>query len=64
MSAPFVYIQGEDARDKFLAKGFTLLKSDEQNHLYVFTSNDLYTLTFETDNNPNIVLSDMLTFTM
>lgn len=64
MSAPFVYIQGEDARDKFLAKGFTLLKSDEQNHLYVFASDDLYTLTFETDNNPNIVLSDMLTFTM
>lgn len=64
MSAPFVYIKGEDARDEFLAKGFTLLKSDEQNHLYVFTSSDLYSLTFETECCPKAFLSNTLTFTM
>lgn len=64
MNAPFIYIQGEDARDEFLAKGFTLLKSDEQNNLYVFTSSDLYSLTFDTDGKQKFALSNTLTFSM
>lgn len=64
MNAPFIYIQGEDARDEFLAKGFTLLKSDEQNHLYVFTSSDLYSLTFDADGKQKFALSNTLTFSM
>lgn len=64
MNAPFIYIQGEDARDEFLAKGFTLLKSDEQNHLYVFTSSDLYSFTFNIDDKHKFALSNTLTFSM
>lgn len=32
----FTYVFDEQARDALVEKGFTLIKSDDRNHIYVF----------------------------
>ncbi len=34
----FLYVFSKSARDSLLAAGYTLLKSDEQNEVYVFAN--------------------------
>ena len=34
----FLYVFSEDDRDGLLARGYTLLKSDEKNEVYVFAN--------------------------
>lgn len=64
MNNPFVYAFGEDARDRFLSKGFTLLRSDDTNKIYVFTSESLYMLKFKAEECNDYILSNTLTFSM
>lgn len=39
MTEKFVYVFSKDARDKLLAAGFLLLKSDDRNETYIFENN-------------------------
>lgn len=55
----FLYVFEEGARDKLLAEGFVLLKSDNKNDVYIFANKtdmnfELVDITF--------VRSDVLTF--
>ena len=55
----FLYVFEEEARDKLLAEGFVLLKSDNKNDVYIFANKtdmnfELVDITF--------VRSDVLTF--
>lgn len=36
MNERFIYVFGEDSRDKFLLEGYVLLKSDSTKGLYIF----------------------------
>lgn len=57
--AKFIYVVGEEARDKMLAMKYELLKSNENSHVYVFADNG--NKRFST-NEFSFVLSDTLTF--
>ncbi len=61
---PFVYALSDEARDKCLQHGLTLLKSDETNNIYVFTANDTYSLEFDAANCKDLLFSNTLTFSM
>lgn len=61
---PFVYALSDEARDKCLQHGLTLLKSDEANNIYVFTSNDTCSLEFDAANCKDLLFSNTLTFSM
>jgi len=55
--AKFIYVFQQEACDKLLARGFTLLKHDERNGLWVFENPSIYE--FSTDEfryiNSNII---------
>ena len=36
----FIYVIGEDARDRLVNMGYHLLREDETKHIYVFLSQD------------------------
>lgn len=55
----FIYVFSKADRDKMLLHGFLLLKSDEQNKMYVFLSEG-HTVPVELD--ISYILSDKLTF--
>lgn len=55
----FIYVYTPDARDKLLAKGYKLMKSDEQNKMYIFINNEK--LSFSTLD-VSYILSDSITF--
>lgn len=40
MDKPFIYVFKEKDRDKMLAYGYKLLKSDDQNNIYIFERSD------------------------
>lgn len=61
---PFVYALSDEARDRCLQYGYMLLKSDEANKIYVFTSNDTYNLEFDVANCKDLLFSNTLTFSM
>ena len=61
---PFVYALSDEARDKCLQRGLTLLKSDETNNIDVFTANDTYSLEFDAANCKDLLFSNTLTFQM
>ena len=50
MDKPFIYIFTLDARDKLLENGFTLLKSDLDNNLFIFAADDSIPVNFSWDN--------------
>ena len=55
----FIYVFSKDARDILLARGYTLLKSDEARGMYVFANEMMQTFS---DSGFRFVLSDKLTF--
>ena len=40
MDQPFVYVFKEEDRDKMLANGYKLLKSDSENNIFIFENSD------------------------
>ena len=55
----FIYAFGDKARDVFLSHDYHLLKSDNQNKIYVFENKTEQCITFS---NIDFTLSDTLTF--
>jgi len=55
----FIYVFNPDTRDEFLKRGFTLLKSDNENGIYVFVNQP--SLMFAVTD-ASYLLSDTLTF--
>lgn len=41
MDKPFVYIFTEEDRDKMLENGYRLIKSDNQNNIFIFENSDV-----------------------
>ena len=61
----FVYVMKKEDRDKMITMGYSLIKEDKQNHIWVFANKDVTTFSSEdeiTDAGVSFVLSDMLTF--
>lgn len=61
----FVYVMKKEDKDKMVAMGYSLIKEDKQNNLWVFENKDLTTFASEdeiTNAGISFVLSDMLTF--
>ena len=46
MDKKFVYVFDEKARDILLAQGFTPMKFDEQNNIFVFHNQEIVNFTF------------------
>ncbi len=59
MTEKFIYVFSTEARDKMLAAGYKLLKSDERNETYIFENNP--SLTFACLN-ISTIKSNTLTF--
>ena len=55
----FLYVFNKQARDSLLAANYTLLKSDEQNEIYVFANQMDMTFTLA---DISFIRSDTLTF--
>ncbi len=61
----FVYVMKKEDKDKMVAMGYSLIKEDKQNNLWVFENKDVTTFASEdeiTNAGISFVLSDMLTF--
>ena len=61
----FVYVMKKEDKDKMVAMGYSLIKEDKRNHIWVFENNDVTTFASEdeiTNAGVSFVLSDMLTF--
>lgn len=61
----FVYVMTADDRDKMLEMGYSLMKEDKRNHIWVFENKDVMTFDHEdkiAGAGIAFVLSDMLTF--
>lgn len=61
----FVYVMKKEDKDKMIAMGYSLIKEDKRNHIWVFENKDVTTFTSEdeiADAGIAFVLSDMLTF--
>lgn len=61
----FVYVMKREDKDKMIAMGYSLIKEDKRNHIWVFENKDVTTFTSEdeiADAGVAFVLSDMLTF--
>ena len=61
----FVYVMKKEDKDKMVAMGYSLIKEDKQNNLWVFENKDVTTFASEdeiTNAGVSFVLSDMLTF--
>lgn len=59
MTEKFIYVFSTDARDKMLAAGYKLLKSDERNETYIFENNPSLTFAYL---NISTIKSNTLTF--
>ena len=55
----FIYVFDEKARDKLLAMGYALLKTDERNKVYVFKNSDIQTFSTK---DFSYITSNTLTF--
>lgn len=55
----FIYVFDEDAKEKLLAKKYTLLKSDTRNNIYVFENKPEQHFDFK---DMVYTLSDVLTY--
>lgn len=61
----FVYVMSEEDKNKMLAMGYSFIKKDVRNNIWVFENKDVTTFASEDEiANAGIafVLSDMLTF--
>ena len=61
----FVYVMKKEDKDKMVAMGYSLIKEDKKNNLWVFENKDVTTFASEdeiTNAGVSFVLSDMLTF--
>lgn len=61
----FVYVMKKEDKDKMVAMGYSLIKEDRRNHIWVFKNKDVTTFASEdeiTNAGVSFVLSDMLTF--
>ena len=58
----FIYVFDQDARDVLLSAGYQLLKSDEQQNIFVFQNKEAHTFTANRVGDFAFVLSDTLTF--
>jgi len=56
----FVYVFGNDDKEKLIAAGYQLLKADTQNDIYTFKADDK--LNFALNDVVEFVESDKLTF--
>lgn len=56
----FLYVFSEENKQQLISAGFTLLKEDERNNVYVFEAND--DLKYSLVNIDEIMESDVLTF--
>lgn len=59
MTEKFIYVFSKEARDRLLAAGFLLLKSDDRNETYIFENNT--SLSFALDR-VSTIKSNTLTF--
>lgn len=62
MQGKFIYVFDTDARDKLLSANYHLLKSDEQQNIFVFESKETHTFAASDSEDFAFVLSDTLTF--
>ena len=61
----FVYVMSDDDKNKMITMGYSLIKEDARNHIWVFQNKDVTTFASEdeiTGAGIAFVLSDMLTF--
>lgn len=61
----FVYVMKKEDKDKMVAMGYSLIKEDKRNQIWVFENKDVTTFASEdeiTNAGVSFVLSDMLTF--
>lgn len=61
----FVYVMKKEDKDKMVAMGYSLIKEDKKNNLWVFENKDATTFASEdeiTNAGISFVLSDILTF--
>lgn len=61
----FVYVMKKEDKDKMIAMGYSLIKEDKRNNIWVFENKDVVTFASEdeiTNAGVSYVLSDMLTF--
>lgn len=61
----FVYVMKKEDKDKMVAMGYSLIKEDKRNNIWVFENKDVTTFASEdeiTNAGVSFVLSDMLTF--
>lgn len=61
----FVYVMKKEDKDQMVAMGYSLIKEDKRNHIWVFENKDVTTFASEdeiTNAGVSFVLSDMLTF--
>lgn len=56
----FIYVFSKDAKNELIAKGLTMMKSDETNERYIFAANS--DKLFFADFKHNYAVSDILTF--
>lgn len=62
MQGKFIYVFDTDARDKLLSANYQLLKSDEQQSIFVFENKETHTFAASATEDFTFVLSDTLTF--
>ncbi len=61
----FIYVMSETDKDKLVSLGYSLLKEDKRNHVWVFQNKDTITFACEDEISSagiRFVLSDTLTF--
>ena len=56
----FIYVFSKDAKNELIAKGLTMMKSDDANERYIFSANS--DKLFFADFKHNYAVSDILTF--
>lgn len=55
----FIYVSGEDNRDRLILMGYSLLKQDTENHIYVFLNQGIQDFACS---DIKFAMSDTLTF--
>lgn len=45
----FIYVMNATDKEKMIALGYTLIKGDERNNVYIFSNKDTVTFSDETD---------------
>lgn len=62
MQGKFIYVFNSDTRDKLIALGYRLLKTNDSRNIYVFENSKRLTFSENETNNFKLVFSDTLTF--